>query len=468
MWRWIGALCIVSPSLAAEYVPLGGLVANEGATVGEPILNCGIECCKRHCDQNDLCNSFSLHGRAKICYLKDACVNNDASQNIQLSKYTTWKATSCVDPVTNERRLRAVENAKKAAALDAERKAKAEQRARLRKPTQQHTENVEVSSGGDVRSTGSSRTLPQSSNLLEQLRRIHQHCISEMYTNKWDGKAGSNLGSPTVKKAIQNPESTFCTNADWESAMKRLNFSPDNDSRYRALFPPSSDPCSADQLYHYVGSGIGSWVSNIANLLYVADSQHKTLGFRDQRPLPDGTTKPNQRYELLFGHEFPECTAAVETKTRVMVLPSPAERLKQKDVCEYAAMKHFFSAKIWQTVSNGALGAEVKAEVAKELNAMRALLDPQKTAAEGSVPFIGLHLRHKWEFKLTPPEITDVANLLRTVVSEVDFETHRELADATPHPSSSAHPVWGRRPIVFCASDEVHDTYVDLLAGGRP
>ena len=70
-------------------------------------------------------------------------------------------------------------------------------------------------------------------------------------------------------------------------------------------------------------------------------------------------------------------------------------------------------------------------------------------------PYIGVHLRHKWEFKLTPPRVSQVAEVLRAIVMQLDPTQHSELHDATPAPNAGRHVVWGERPVVFCASDEV-------------
>eukprot|EP00750_Incisomonas_marina_P015062 INCI18067.3.p1 GENE.INCI18067.3~~INCI18067.3.p1 ORF type:complete len:334 (-),score=55.90 INCI18067.3:125-1126(-) len=246
--------------------------------------------------------------------------------------------------------------------------------------------------------------------------------------------------------------------------------------RFRALFPAQTgDPCSADQLYHYTGSGVGSWVSNIGNILHAADIQGTTIGFRAQRPNDDGTTPPNLRYELMLGHQFPECTRALHSnesatalKTRIMVVPNQAERLCARSPCDYAAMKHFFSFHLWQSVVMGPLGGDMDVALGQQYEALRSAFRPMDGVAprgasgnDNLPPYIGVHLRHKWEFKLTPPRVSQVAEVLRAIVMQLDPTQHSELHDATPAPNAGRHVVWGERPVVFCASDET-DSCIEL------
>ena len=386
----------------AKFMQLGSLAADEGGTVDGPILNCGAECCQQRCREHAQCNSFSLHESAKLCYLKDRCIS---TMNLKggRSEYKTWKADVCnVTPSTTP----SVTQGKPAAQVSA----------------------VKATLTKDNSKPLSSKPTQSGESLNYILTQIHAHSVAEMYTDKWEGKAGSNLGSPFVKKMLEDKTKTFCTNADWRASTVRLGYTKANTARYRALFPSKgADPCSADQLYHYVGSGIGSWVSNIANVMHTNDIAQKTISFRDQRANPDGTTNKNPRYNSLFGHEFPECVAAGAKKTRVMVLPNDAGRLKDKNVCDYAAMKHYYAYQMWETMRGGELKEDLAKQVQEQLGTM--LLEAgdsdgldgvdDTTWQSAGVPFIGLHLRHKWEFKLTPPDTEHVAAALRAVVAEV-------------------------------------------------
>ena len=170
--------------------------------------------------------------------------------------------------------------------------------------------------------------------------------------------------------------------------------------------------------------------------------------------------QPTHRFDLLFGHQFPECTAAQAKKTRIMVSPNIAEQLNNKSPCDYAAMKHFFASMLWQTTLAGPLKADIGTNVEAQLAVMREVAasvvdDDASASVDGALPYIGVHLRHKWEFKLTPPRVSDVADTLRAVVTQLNPQAHTEVADAAPRPNNARYPMWGKHPVVFCASDEV-------------
>lgn len=170
----------------------------------------------------------------------------------------------------------------------------------------------------------------------------------------------------------------------------------------------------------------------------------------------------------MLGHQFPECTRALHSnesatalKTRIMVLPNQAERLCARSPCDYAAMKHFFSYHLWQSVVTGPLRGDINVALGRQYEAIRSAFQPVKGAPrsspddDGLPPYIGVHLRHKWEFKLTPPRVSQVAEVLRSIVVQLDPTQHTELRSAAPAPNGGRHAVWGERPVVFCASDEV-------------
>ena len=77
-----------SDGLLGKYVPLDGCAIEEGSTVKGPIKQCDAECCQRKCDANPQCNSISVFGVGKICYLKSGCIAPDAK--LKVNKYTTW------------------------------------------------------------------------------------------------------------------------------------------------------------------------------------------------------------------------------------------------------------------------------------------------------------------------------------------------------------------------------------------
>ena len=99
----------------------------------------------------------------------------------------------------------------------------------------------------------------------EILKEIHSWCVEELYTDKYKEKSGALMGSKVVKADMESPDSTFCSNAGWKASEEKLAL--DEQKHFKDLFN-NDDPCAAGKMYHYVGAGVGSWVSNIANVMY--------------------------------------------------------------------------------------------------------------------------------------------------------------------------------------------------------
>jgi hypothetical protein len=510
------ALLGAQSAVASTYEQLGGLAADEGTTVAGPIANCDLACCQRRCDAEPKCHSITLNVRAKACYLKDRCLTEaDKASATSTSSYVSYRAAGCHGQQERPQHLKQQHESASVTVPTATATATATAATASTTTTPQIT----TTAAAATTTTATTATAPgeRGAHLTDILEIIHTYCIQELHTDKWSNMAGSNLGSPQVKRDMEDRASTFCSSADWRRSMAAQGYELYNTSRFDALFPASgSDPCSADHLFHYVGSGIGSWVSNIGNIMYAMDAQRKTIGFRDQTPQADGTTQANERYGLLFGYKYPECTAPNAKKTQVMIQVNEAERLKSRSTCDYAAMKHFFSWHMWRTVREGPLGDRLRLAVDRHLDVVRAAAAGAAAAADtgtcggggdageacaagsdssnsksdgsssistaaapGTVPYIGLHFRHKWEFKLTPPRPADVAELLRSVVTHIDPTAHKELADIAPAaggagaggvgaggaPGAARYASWGARPVVFCASEDVRSAHVAGVVG---
>jgi hypothetical protein len=415
------AFCICSMVLyqvitaqATKYVPLEGCARDEGNTLAGPFKGCDGLCCQDKCDSEPRCNSISLFSVAKVCYLKDKCIT--PAEPVKINKYTTWYK-SCSG-----------------------------------------AENVEAKDPRFV----SAISVGADASVGEIIQQLHSYCTEELYTDKYKSKSGALMGSKTVKQNMESRESTRCSNADWRQSISKLDL---NDDIFYNLVP-KGNPCDADKVYHYVMAGIGSWVSNLANVMYtqaIAKGPNGgTIAFRDQR------NRHIERWDLLFEHEMPICMD-YEQKSTPFVRPDPIERLKIKSVCDYAATKMFFTRHIWQMMSRGQLKNELKDSVAKHIQTIRAAAQGTAKHVEYSGAYIGLHLRHKWEFKLQPPKLVDVATLVKSVANQINPFSHFELEDANPTCFANENlkaTVWGpAKVVIFCASDEVEACQVlqDML-----
>jgi len=210
----LSALLQLAPC-SASYLPLDGCAVEEGKTLAGPFRECDLLCCQEKCDKHAECNSVSIFGVAKICYLKDRCVSS--TDEVKINKYTTWY-----------------------------------------KPC-----DGKADRGSDPRFQ-SAIDVDETASVQEILKQIHAYCVEELYTDKWKSKSGALMGSKTVKQNMEDPQSTHCSNAQWRQSISKLDL---QDSSFDDLFK-YEDPCQADKVYHYVMSGIGSWVSNLANVMY--------------------------------------------------------------------------------------------------------------------------------------------------------------------------------------------------------
>lgn len=214
-------VCAAAAASAAsagnKYIPLDGCAETEGDTLGDRHRNCDATCCAALCDAHPECNSFSLFGVAKICYLKTRCIL--PSEPVKVNKYVTWYKSCGEDPLD-------------IAAADP----------RLK----------------------SAITATDESPVGEILDQIHSYCVEELYTDKYKSKSGALMGSKIVKSNMEDPHSTKCSNADWLRSISKLDWKRDD---FKALIE-GEKPCEAGKMYHILNSGIGSWVSNVANLLY--------------------------------------------------------------------------------------------------------------------------------------------------------------------------------------------------------
>eukprot|EP00750_Incisomonas_marina_P027517 INCI6199.3.p1 GENE.INCI6199.3~~INCI6199.3.p1 ORF type:complete len:425 (-),score=66.20 INCI6199.3:944-2218(-) len=375
-------VCAAAASVVSagdKYIPLDGCAENEGGTLGDRHRNCDAKCCAELCDAHPECNSFSLFGVAKICYLKTRCIT--PSEPVKVNKYVTWYK-SCGD------------------------------------------EPLDIADA-DPRLKSAIAATEQSS-VEEILSQIHSYCVQELYTDKYQSKSGALMGSKIVKSNMEDPHSTKCSNADWLRSISKLDWKHDD---YTALIQ-RENPCGAGKMYHILNSGIGSWVSNVANLLYthsqLPNGPKKTLAFRDQRD------RPQERWDLLFSHELPLCPK-FEGKSTPFVRPNVIESLKSKNVCDYAATKMFFTQELWNTILRGALKDELNEQIDIHVAAMRkAAVGASGDGADFSGAYIGVHLRHKWEFKLQPPKLADVATLIRASAAQIDPFAHRDVSHADP------------------------------------
>jgi len=107
----------------------------------------------------------------------------------------------------------------------------------------------------------------------------------------------------------------------------------------------------------------------------------------------------------------------------------------------------------------GALKTELKNAVDEHVRIIRNMGQGKSAQLQFSGAYIGLHLRHKWEFKLQPPKLIDVATLVKATAQQINPFAHLEIEDSDPTCFSSSDTqksIWGpARTVVFCASDEV-------------
>ena len=93
----------------------------------------------------------------------------------------------------------------------------------------------------------------------------------------------------------------------------------------------------------------------------------------------------------------------------------------------------FFTQELWNTILRGALKDELNEQIDIHVAAMRkAAVGASGDGADFSGAYIGVHLRHKWEFKLQPPKLADVATLIRASAAQIDPFAHRDVSHADP------------------------------------
>lgn len=94
----------------------------------------------------------------------------------------------------------------------------------------------------------------------------------------------------------------------------------------------------------------------------------------------------------------------------------------------------FFTQELWNTILRGALKDDLNEQVELHVAAMRkaAVGASDGGASDFSGAYIGIHLRHKWEFKLQPPKLADVAKLIRASAAQIDPFAHRDVSHADP------------------------------------
>ena len=126
--------------------------------------------------------------------------------------------------------------------------------------------NDQARRSNDVGAVAAGQPQEVSLSVREILRQIHQYCIEELHTTKYQSKPGASLGGDAIKKDMEDPDSTHCSNADWQLSSKRLGLT---DQLFRDVYQ-RDDPCQAGKMYHFVFAGIGSWISNIANIRLAA------------------------------------------------------------------------------------------------------------------------------------------------------------------------------------------------------
>ena len=222
------------------------------------------------------------------------------------------------------------------------------------------------------------------------LSRMHAYCTEEMDTEKYKKKPGGQLGSQFVRNSIKNPDLDYCSHANWRQSNLELGLS--KETAWDPIFQFGEDPCKADIVFKFVGSGLGSWVSNLGNVLYQCQDQGQTCTFHLGNPMHSLLA---ERFEELFGHEIRGCDEETfDAKAKVMVSPGYMASMKRQFPCKYASVRQFFTEQLFRSMMTGAIGSAVEEQVAENL----ALLREQYTGSlpkDDDVPFIAVHVRNK-------------------------------------------------------------------------
>ena len=303
-------------------------------------------------------------------------------------------------------------------------------------PTSSASELATVNVGSDGSSStaphaGVSTTLNSSAFLTIQHLQIQMHAfaVREMRSGKFNDKPGALLGSQELRAQIQSRAGPVCSRQRWRRAIESsgltqattfdrifaLGIGDGDKSGGPGIVSVGGNQCNADQLYHFVGSGPGSWISNIVNVIYNCHAANQTCSWYVGDPRRDRFMAA--RWETLFEHRLPLCRAPYpltdSKRSRPMVRPDGMAALKKKDVCAYAATRSFFTRQLWDILTTApAMRAEYvrrQRRQAAVLAALAAVATPETTetdtgvgsAGNGEKPhqtvpqYIGVHLRHK-------------------------------------------------------------------------